>query len=156
ALEDVVLKKKRGSLFPARNSGSAQVPHLIDAKVLQEDFQMLGLDKTGRMIEAFRTSTPHKCNALMEAVAICDLEKVRHIAHSMKGASAHLGLVALETLSKSIEQAAERTNSDTVKTLSESYPKTYKESLAALDEIWAFFTKAEEVQETASISSLKR
>jgi len=59
-----------------------------------------------RLFEVFLSEEPKRITALTEAVTAADLEKVRFLAHSMKGASATMGMERLRDACRALELAA--------------------------------------------------
>lgn len=59
-----------------------------------------------RLFEVFLTEEPKRLAALCEAVAERDLEQVRFLAHSLKGAAATMGMERLRDACRGLEFAA--------------------------------------------------
>ena len=58
------------------------------------------------LFEVFLADEPQRLAALGEAVAKADLEQVRYLAHSIKGAAATLGMERLRDAAREMELAA--------------------------------------------------
>ncbi len=78
---------------------------LLDSVTLRDDYLVLGAEKTGRMVEAFRGSTPDKVAELAGAAGSRDWGRVGYLAHTLKGGAGSLGLLALESRSGVVEAA---------------------------------------------------
>jgi len=59
-----------------------------------------------RLFEMFLEEEPKRIAALTQAVAAADLEQVRYLAHSMKGAAATMGMERLRDACRELELAA--------------------------------------------------
>ncbi len=130
---------------------------LIDPTVLREDYSILGLEKTNRMIEAFRCSMPPKVESLDGAVKNLDWARTAQLAHAIRGAAGHLGLTALEAHSHALEIAAGESDGDAVKLAHCDYFEIFRLSLGALERVWAQLDGRDEGAYPApSISSLSR
>lgn len=58
------------------------------------------------LFEMFLTEEPKRIRRLSEAVARADLEQVRYLAHSLKGAAATMGMERLRDACRELEFAA--------------------------------------------------
>ena len=59
-----------------------------------------------KLFAVFQEDEPQRLAALGEAVAKADLEQVRYLAHSIKGAAATLGMERLRDAAREMELAA--------------------------------------------------
>jgi len=71
---------------------------------------LLGVDRTGKllrsMVALFLNEAPPIVDALWSATAAGDVERVREVAHNMRGSAASFGLRAIVELTAKIEQQA--------------------------------------------------
>jgi len=70
--------------------------HMLEAKP----------DFLKRLFEVFMNEEPVRLAALVAAVAMSDLEQVRYLAHSLKGAAATMGMERLRDACRELEFAA--------------------------------------------------
>ncbi len=59
-----------------------------------------------RLFEVFQTEEPRRVDALDAAASTGDLEMVRYLAHSLKGAAATLGMERVRDACRELEMAA--------------------------------------------------
>ena len=108
ALAQVVLRRKREIVVPAEQAAEDGHHAVLNPGVLEDDYMILGPEKTGRMVEAFFAGTSRKVEQLAHAVAGEDWSTVAYIAHNLKGSAASLGLSALENHAHRLESCAAR------------------------------------------------
>ena len=108
ALAQVVLRRKREIVVPAEQAADDGHHAVLNPGVLEDDYMILGPEKTGRMVEAFFAGTSRKVEQLAHAVAGEDWSTVAYIAHNLKGSAASLGLSALENHAHRLESCAAR------------------------------------------------
>ena len=110
---------------------------ILDTSILQDDFLILGPEKTGRMVEAFVDSSERKVGQMAHAVAANDWSTIAYIAHNLRGSAASLGLLSLEARTKLLETAAKSENVEEVSAHIDGLGTLYDESLVALRDHWA-------------------
>ena len=138
ALAQVVLRRKRGVVVPVEHARDDGHHAMLNRSVLDDDYMILGPDKTGRMVGAFFDSTTRRVEQLVHAVEGEDWSTVAYIAHNLKGSAASLGLSALETCAK--KEAASEIARDL-----DTFTALFENSTAALRAYW---TKLDEQQPT--------
>jgi HPt (histidine-containing phosphotransfer) domain-containing protein len=81
---------------------------VLEPNVLQDLRQMRtsSPDLIRDLLNLFRTDVPRQIRAMTEAVTAGDAERLRQVAHSVKGAAANLGAWKLARLCKELEQLA--------------------------------------------------
>ena len=108
ALAQVVLRRKR-EVVVAVEHAQEDGPHaVLNPGVLDDDYMILGPEKTGRMVDTFFDSATRKVEQLARAVAGEDWSTVAYIAHNLKGSAASLGLSALENRAHRLETCARK------------------------------------------------
>ena len=144
ALVQVVLRGRTGIVVLSHDAtGAPDQPAILDATILQDDFLILGPEKTGRMVDAFVDSSERKVDQLAHAVTANDWGTVAYIAHNLKGSAASLGLLSLEARTKQLEIAAKGEDVDEVGASFDGLGDLYNESLVALREHWARLNRTE-------------
>ena len=63
-----------------------------------------------KLLRQFAEQLPGQREVITEAIMAGNIEEVRNVAHSIKGASGNLGLTELETASEALELAARTEN----------------------------------------------
>lgn len=63
-------------------------------------------DFVRRLFEVFLADEPARVAAMAQAIAKGDLEQLRHLSHSLKGASATLGMPRVSAACRELEMAA--------------------------------------------------
>lgn len=143
AIEQVVLRGRTGIVVLTEGSAAPTGEAVIlDAKILKDDFLILGSEKTGRMVDAFFDYSDRKVSQLGHAVEKNDWSTVAYIAHNLKGSAASLGLLSLEAHAKNLEIAAKAENIDEVSDRFEGLDALYRESLTALQIHWTRLNKS--------------
>ncbi len=107
-------------------------PPLLDTRMLEEDVRAVGEETMTRMIGLYFETTPDSVEELMQAVEDGDMDAAARLAHSIKSASASLGLTRLHDLSRDLEIAAKEQRPDAVATLAENYRSLFTQSCQAL------------------------
>jgi len=136
ALAQVVLRRKRGVVVPAERATDDGRPVVLDPGVLDDDYMMLGPDKTGRMVDAFFDGATRKVEQLRHAVAGEDWSTVALIAHTLKGSAASLGLSALENRAHRLEVCARREAGSEIARDFDTFIALFESSAAALRDHW--------------------
>ncbi|MCF7483711.1 TMAO reductase system sensor histidine kinase/response regulator TorS [Vibrio sp. J1-1] len=80
---------------------------MISPQVVLSDMKILGREKMLHIIDLFRTSSLDVINQLEIAAEKSDTNKVKSLAHKLKGSSGSLGLTTLMSTLQSIEAAAD-------------------------------------------------
>ncbi len=160
ALALVVLRGRSNVVVPARASdGGGTAAALLDAAILQDDFLILGPEKTGRMASAFFDSSAGKVDRLAHAMANEDWGTAAYITHNLKGSAASLGLLALERRAKAIETAVKLEDAVAARREYKDFNTLYRESRRALQKQWTLLNKSGEEKpkgdQYASISTAK-
>jgi HPt (histidine-containing phosphotransfer) domain-containing protein len=95
-------------------------PHEIPENVLNVDsaLEMLGgdMDLLREVVEMFLTDLPNKLEELRTGIAQSDPDKVRRVAHSLKGAAANIAAEDVRSSAFEIEQLASNGDLDSVVT----------------------------------------
>ena len=136
ALAQVVLRRKRGVVVPVEHALEDGRHALLNRSVLDDDYMILGPDKTGRMVDAFFDSTVRKVEQLGHAVAGEDWSTVAYIAHNLKGSAASLGLSALENHAHRLETCAKREAGPEIARDIDTFVALFESSTAALRAYW--------------------
>ena len=147
ALLQVMVRGRRGVIIapePAPLSGAGTV--LLNMGILQDDYMIMGPEKTGRMVDAFFESSGRKVEQLAQAITACDWSTVAYIAHNLKGSAASLGLVALESGAKALEKSAKVEDLESIAEHFDGFPELYHRSLTTLQSYWRQISAAEEDQ----------
>ncbi|MDD9981530.1 MAG: ATP-binding protein, partial [Gammaproteobacteria bacterium] len=145
ALAQVVLRRKRGIVAAADHAPEDGRHVLLNRSVLDDDYMILGPEKTGRMVDAFFDSTVRKVEQLAHAVAEEDWSTVAYIAHNLKGSAASLGLSALENRADQLETCAKKEAGPEIAQDFGLFTALIENSTAALRAHW---TKLEEPERT--------
>ena len=137
ALAQVVLRRKRGVVVPAEHPLEDGRHVVLNRSVLDDDYMILGPDKTGRMVDAFFDGAVRKVEQLAHAVAGEDWSTVAYIAHNLKGSAASLGLSALENHAHRLETCATKEAGSEIARDFEAFIASFERSSAALRAYWA-------------------
>ena len=136
ALAQVVLRRKRGVVVPVEHALEDGRHVVLNPGVLDDDYMILGPDKTGRMVDAFFDGAVRKVEQLANAVAGEDWSTVAYIAHNLKGSAASLGLSALESRAHKLELCAKREEGSEIARDFESFIALLENSTVALRAYW--------------------
>ena len=151
-LAEVVQNGRRGIVRLAARPKTTDRDSLMDSAMLEEDFRILGAERTGQMVQAFFDVTPDAVERLGHAVDGRDSTAIGTLAHNLKGSAGSLGLVALEDCSQALEVAALTGDVQAIADAFDGYPDLYERSLGALRQSWQRMLAANEAQR-ASMSA---
>lgn len=154
ALREVLLHGRRGLVLDSRDDAE-NGEKLIDPSTLEDDFLILGLEKTDRMVDAFAESTETQAAEIAESVAQCDWSSIARLAHNIKGAAASLGLRVLEAKAHRIELAALEQNTDELARQFVEFGRLMEESRQVLQETWQALQSAGDDQRSDELSMAK-
>ena len=146
ALAQVVLRRKRGFVVPVEHALEDGRHVVLNRSVLDDDYMILGPDKTGRMVDAFFDSTARKVEQLAHAVAGEDWSTVAYIAHNLKGSAASLGLSALENRAHRLEICAKKEAGSEIARDIDTFIALFESSTAALRVYWTKLDGPQQVQ----------
>ena len=146
ALAQVVLRRKRGFVVPVEHALEDGRHVVLNRSVLDDDYMILGPDKTGRMVDAFFDSTARKVEQLAHAVAGEDWSTVAYIAHNLKGSAASLGLSALENRAHRLEICAKKEAGSEIARDIDTFIALFESSTAALRAYWTKLDGPQQVQ----------
>lgn len=99
-----------------------QSPPVLDPAWLER--MLARPDFARHLFEVFLADEPARVEAMGKAIADGDMEKLRFLAHSLKGASATLGMPRVSSACRELEQASKA--GDTQR-MSEAYALVEKE-----------------------------
>ena len=136
ALAQVVLRRKRGVVVPVERASDDGRHAVLNRSVLEDDYLILGPEKTGRMVDAFFDGAVRKVEQLAHAVAGEDWSTVAYIAHNLKGSAASLGLSALENRARGLEVRARKEAGSEIARDFDSFIALFETSTAALRACW--------------------
>lgn len=119
----------------------ASETRVADWSVLRDDLQMLGSERTRKMLDAFFADAPAQVGTIAAAAASGDCDTAAQVSHSLKGASANLGLVALENRCRAIEEAAQLCNTGELARYVEGLEALFERSRAGLHTAWRRLTE---------------
>ena len=145
ALAQVVLRRKREAVVPVGHALEDGRHVVLNPGVLDDDYTILGPDKTGRMVDAFFHSATRKVEQLAHAVTDEDWSTVAYIAHNLKGSAASLGLSALESRACKLEVCAKKEAGSEIARDLDAFIALFENSTAALRAYW---TKLDAPQQT--------
>ena len=137
ALAHVVLRRKRGVVAPVEHAPDDSRQIVLNRGVLDDDYMILGPDRTGRMVDAFFDGTVRKVEQLAHAVAGEDWSTVAYIAHNLKGSAASLGLTALEHRAHGLESRARKEAGAEIARDIDAFIALFENSTGALRAYWA-------------------
>ena len=137
ALAQVVLRRKRGVIVAAEHAPDDGRHVVLNRSVLDDDYLILGPEKTGRMVDTFFDGAVRKVEQLAHAVADEDWSKVAYVAHNLKGSAASLGLSALENRARGLEVCARREAGSEIARDFDSFIALFETSTAALRAYWS-------------------
>ena len=146
ALAQVVLRRKRGFVVPVEHALEDGRHVVLNRSVLDDDYMILGPDKTGRMVDAFFDSTARKVEQLAHAVAGEDWSTVAYIVHNLKGSAASLGLSALENRAHRLEICAKKEAGSEIARDIDTFIALFESSTAALRAYWTKLDGPQQVQ----------
>ena len=146
ALAQVVLRRKRGVVVPVEQALDDGRHVVLNRSVLDDDYMILGPEKTGRMVDSFFDGAVRKVEQLAHAVAGEDWSTVAFIAHNLKGSAASLGLSALENRAHALEVCARREAGSEIARDFDSFIALFETSTAALRACWATLDGARPAQ----------
>ena len=78
---------------------------LIDHELFQTLSEALGQEALADLVALYQTSSEETLAQLQSALALEDMDRLKSLAHKLKGSSANLGLVAVQQACINIEQA---------------------------------------------------
>ena len=136
ALGQVVLRRRRGVVVPVEHALEDGRHVVLNPGVLDDDYMILGPDKTGRMVDAFFDGAVRKVEQLSNAVAGEDWSTVAYIAHNLKGSAASLGLSALESRAHRLEICAKKEGGSEIARDFDSFIALFESSTKALRAYW--------------------
>ena len=145
ALAQVVLRRQRGVVVPVEHALEDGRHVVLNRSVLDDDYMILGPDKTGRMVDAFFHSSIRRAEQLAHAVEGDDWSTVAYIAHNLKGSAASLGLSALEHRAHRLEFCAKKEAGSAIARDFPTFVSLFERSAAALRAYW---TKLDGPQQT--------
>lgn len=93
----------------------------VDSGLLSELKDILGAEFPA-LVQTFTQDSLRQQEAMQAAVQAQDAEALRRAAHSLKGASANLGLQSLQVLCQQLEDAAQQQNLPVVAALLRALP----------------------------------
>ena len=137
ALAQVVLRRRREVVVPVEQAPEDGRHVVLNPGVLDDDYMILGPDKTGRMVDAFFHSATRKVEQLAHAVTGGDWSTVAYIAHNLKGSAASLGLSALESRAGGLEVCAKKEAGAEIERDLDAFIALFETSAAALRAYWA-------------------
>ena len=136
ALAQVVLRRKRGVVVPVEHALDDGGHVVLNPGVLDDDYMILGPEKTGRMVDAFFDGASRKVEQLVHAVEGEDWSTVAYIAHNLKGSAASLGLSALESRAQRLEVCARKEAGPEIARDLDTFIALFESSTAALRAYW--------------------
>ena len=119
---------------------------VLNPGVLDDDYMILGPDKTGRMVDTFFHSATRKVEQLSHAVAGEDWSTVAFIAHNLKGSAASLGLSALESHAGKLEVCAKKEAGSEIARDLDAFIALFETSTAALRAYWTKLDAPQQAQ----------
>ncbi|MDD9981309.1 MAG: TMAO reductase system sensor histidine kinase/response regulator TorS, partial [Gammaproteobacteria bacterium] len=146
ALAQVVLRKKRGVIVSVEHTVDDGRHVVLNPGVLDDDYMILGPDKTGRMVDAFFDGTSRKVEQLSHAVEGEDWSTVAYIAHNLKGSAASLGLSALENRAHRLEICARKEAGAEIARDLGAFITLFESSTAALRAYWTKLDRPQQAQ----------
>ena len=150
-----VLRRSPPAIARVTNEENSQGPILLDPRTLNDDVLILGTEKTRRMIEAFCEAAPDQLAALSAAFESEDWSRLAYLAHSLKGGAGSLGLLALETSSGRLEQAALSKDAEALSESFTDYPALYERSREAVQRVWQALGETQDGHVEAKVSPAK-
>ena len=136
ALAQVVLRRRRGVVAPVEHAPDDGRHFMLNRSVLDDDYMILGPEKTGRMVDTFFDGGARKVEQLAHAVEGEDWSTVAYIAHNLKGSAASLGLSALENHAQRLESCARKEAGSDIARDFEVFVELFESSTAALRAYW--------------------
>ena len=136
ALAQVVLRRRREVVVPVEHAVEDGRHAVLNPGVLDDDYMILGPEKTGRMVDAFFDSTTRKVEQLAHAVAGEDWSTVAYISHNLKGSAASLGLSALENRAHRLETCARKEAGAEIARDFDAFIALFERSTAQLRAYW--------------------
>ena len=136
ALAQVVLRRKRGVVVPMEHTPDDGRHVVLNPGVLDDDYMILGPEKTGRMVEMFFDGAARKVEQLAHAVEGEDWSTIAYIAHNLKGSAASLGLSALENRAQRLEICARKEAGSDIARDFDAFVELFESSTAALRAYW--------------------
>ena len=146
ALAQVVLRRKRGVVVPVGHVLEDGRHVVLNRSVLDDDYMILGPDKTGRMVDSFFDGAVRKVEQLAHAVASGDWSTVAFIAHNLKGSAASLGLSALENRAQGLEARARQEEGAEIARDLDSFMDLFETSIAELRAYWTTLDGPQQAQ----------
>ena len=146
ALAQVVLRRKRGVVVPVEQALDDGRHVVLNPGVLDDDYMILGPDKTGRMVDAFFDGTVRKVEQLTHAVSGEDWSTVAYIAHNLKGSAASLGLSALENRAHRLEVCAKKEDGSEIARDFDAFIALFESSTVELRAYWTKLDRPQQAQ----------
>ena len=152
ALRIVLRDNREITISPIRRVSNDERCQVLNPAVLEQDFAVLGHDRTVRIIDAFKQEAPAKADAIARAISASDWNDLAAQAHSLKSAAGQLGLHSLEAVCREFEIAARKQSLKDVETSSDDLQHLVSESEAALDDLWSRIAASSTDPDDAQIS----
>ncbi|MEM7171601.1 MAG: TMAO reductase system sensor histidine kinase/response regulator TorS [Pseudomonadota bacterium] len=134
-LRDLLMHGKWGTALFDKAVGDEPFP-LLDPRTLQEDFLLLGHEKTARMVGAFEDMAMAADGALAAALPNHHWTDIAAEAHKLRGAAGSLGLRALEQTAGDLEKAARAHDGARLVAPAQALPDLLLRSREGLNELW--------------------
>lgn len=109
---------------------------LIDRDVILGHLEMLGAERTERILEAFAETTPPAVESLQRDHDAGAFDKVSDNAHGLKSAARNVGLLRLAAEAETLEHEASGSDKAALPILIEKIETLYEPSREALLETW--------------------
>ncbi|WP_319529859.1 response regulator [uncultured Cohaesibacter sp.] len=111
-------------------------PDIFDETQLRQHLSALGEVRTGRIVDAYLTSSSQLIDQIRIATDEDNFDQLRHAAHSLKGACGNVGLSYLADLAFDLEKASEKRNEDQAQFLAQKICQVGNEASQKLLDSW--------------------
>ncbi len=116
---------------------------LLDENFVQSRYESTGPEQMDKYLNLFRQTHGETIDQIESSWRIHDLDRLRHVAHTLKGAAAALGMTTLSELSGRIEEMAGAGGGPELQDLVNRIRSDYVRSIQALDEFFESRRSAE-------------
>lgn len=89
-------------------------------------------DRMAKLIGLYLDDMPNRLTLLSEQVSAADMTEISETAHTIKGVSANLGILRLQSKAAELEQAAKNAESEKTRALLAEVEREYEQSETAL------------------------
>ena len=136
AIRDCLSERARTSKVNNEEAkGTSQV--LFDPSIIHQHLDLLGEDRTSRIVDAFTETTPPILSALRNDFKNQSFAQIADHSHSLKSAANNVGLTKVAELARRLEEVALDPDKTATLDMLENLESIYATSSSLLKEAWS-------------------